>query len=99
MNRVAGQRKQINPMAVQLARLSLWLCTLAADRPLTFLDHHLVAQVAEVTGVVVGQTERVEARCAGHGLELATPRAPAERGSQIGHPWPGVVEAQTEGRR
>ncbi|MBI4886188.1 MAG: N-6 DNA methylase [Acidobacteria bacterium] len=33
----------INPMAVQLARLSLWLATLASDKPLTFLDHHLVA--------------------------------------------------------
>jgi methylase of polypeptide subunit release factors len=32
-----------NPTAVQLARLSLWLCTLAADRPLTFLDHHFRA--------------------------------------------------------
>jgi Eco57I restriction-modification methylase len=32
-----------NPIAVQLARLSLWLCTLAADRPLTFFDHHLRA--------------------------------------------------------
>ena len=31
----------INPMAVQLGRLSLWLATLAGDRPLTFLDHHL----------------------------------------------------------
>jgi Eco57I restriction-modification methylase len=31
----------LNPMAVQLARLSLWLTTLASDRPLTFLDHHL----------------------------------------------------------
>ncbi len=30
-----------NAMAVQLARLSLWLATLAADVPLTFLDHHL----------------------------------------------------------
>jgi hypothetical protein len=30
-----------NPTAVQLARLSLWLATLAADRPLTFLDHRL----------------------------------------------------------
>ena len=30
-------------MAVQLARLSLWLATLAADRPLSFLDHHLQA--------------------------------------------------------
>jgi hypothetical protein len=32
----------LNPMAVQLTRLSLWLTTLAADRPLSFLDHHLV---------------------------------------------------------
>ena len=32
-----------NPTAVQLARLSMWLTTLAADRPLTFLDHHLTA--------------------------------------------------------
>ena len=31
----------VNPMAVQLARLSLWLTSLAADRPLNFLDHHL----------------------------------------------------------
>jgi hypothetical protein len=32
----------VNPMAVQLARLSLWLATLAGDRPLTFLDHRLL---------------------------------------------------------
>ena len=32
-----------NPMAVQLARLSLWLATLAAEKPLTFLDHRLLA--------------------------------------------------------
>jgi hypothetical protein len=32
----------LNPMAVQLARLSLWLATLSADKPLSFLDHHLV---------------------------------------------------------
>jgi hypothetical protein len=33
----------LNPTAVQLGRLSLWLTTLAADRPLTFLDHRLIA--------------------------------------------------------
>ena len=32
-----------SPMAVQLAQLSVWLATLAVDRPLSFLDHHLVA--------------------------------------------------------
>ncbi len=31
----------LNPTAVQLARLSIWLATLAADRPLSFLDHRL----------------------------------------------------------
>ncbi len=33
----------LNPTAVQLARLSLWLCTLASAKPLTFVDHHLQA--------------------------------------------------------
>ena len=30
-----------NPKAVDLAKLSLWLITLAKDHPLTFLDHAL----------------------------------------------------------
>lgn len=30
-----------NPFAVNLAKLSLWLVTLAKDRPFTFLDHAL----------------------------------------------------------
>jgi type I restriction-modification system DNA methylase subunit len=29
-----------NPLAVELAKLALWLETVAIDRPLTFLDHH-----------------------------------------------------------
>jgi hypothetical protein len=33
----------LNPSAVQLGRLSLWLTTLASEQPLTFLDHHLLA--------------------------------------------------------
>ncbi|HEY1351454.1 MAG TPA: N-6 DNA methylase [Ktedonobacteraceae bacterium] len=31
----------LNPLAVELAKLSLWLATVARDRPLSFLDHHL----------------------------------------------------------
>ncbi len=31
----------MNPLAVDLAKLSLWLATVAKDRPLSFLDHHL----------------------------------------------------------
>jgi hypothetical protein len=30
-----------NPMAVELAKLSLWLTTVASNKPLSFLDHHL----------------------------------------------------------
>jgi hypothetical protein len=32
----------LNPMAVQLARLSVWLSTLSASKPLGFLDHHFL---------------------------------------------------------
>jgi hypothetical protein len=31
----------LNPLAVELAKLALWLTTIAGDQPLNFLDHHL----------------------------------------------------------
>ena len=31
----------LNPLAVELAKLSLWLATVAEGQPLSFLDHHL----------------------------------------------------------
>ena len=31
----------LNPLAVELAKVSLWLATIAKDRPLSFLDHRL----------------------------------------------------------
>lgn len=31
----------VNPMAVELAKVSLWLATMAKEKPLTFLDHKL----------------------------------------------------------
>jgi type I restriction-modification system DNA methylase subunit len=31
----------LNPLAVELAKVSLWLVTIARDRPLSFLDHRL----------------------------------------------------------
>lgn len=45
LRRLVAQRclfgVDLNPTAVMLAKLSLWLATLAAGRPLTFLDHRL----------------------------------------------------------
>lgn len=41
--RIVAQRclygVDVNPLAVEMAKLSLWLLTLAKDRPFTFLDH------------------------------------------------------------
>ncbi len=31
----------LNPLVVDLAKLSLWLSTVSVDKPLSFLDHHL----------------------------------------------------------
>jgi hypothetical protein len=67
--RVVAQRclfgVDVNPMAVQLARLSLWLATLSGDRPLTFFDHHLRtgnslvgASIGDVTRTTSGGRRR-----------------------------------------
>ena len=68
----------INPTAVQLARLSLWLATLAADRPLTFLDHHL--RVGDsLAGTWLSHLRRPPAtRRASSALPLFPDEAPAE---------------------
>ena len=49
----------INGMAVELAKLSLWLATMQLGRPLSFLDHHLKrgnsllgARLSEITEVL-----------------------------------------------
>ena len=48
-----------NPLAVDLAKLSLWLVTLAKDHPLTFVDHALRAGDSLV-GLSQDQIERVD---------------------------------------
>jgi len=67
----------INPTAVQLARLSLWLTTLAADRPLTFLDHHL-ARGNSLVGARLADLERPPAA-------RVAPRVTDEQCTLFGH--------------
>ncbi len=67
-----------NPAAVQLARLSLWLTTLAADRPLGFLDHHIMAGnsligVRSWSDLVVHHTGRARASSPTSQLTLFSP--------------------------
>ena len=59
----------LNPTAVQLARVSLWLTTLAANRPLTFLDHHLAAGNSLI-GARLSDLSRPPVRRAAGGAEL-----------------------------
>lgn len=59
----------LNATAVQLARLSLWLTTLAADRPLTFLDHHL-AVGNSLIGARLADLSQPPQRCAGRASTL-----------------------------
>ena len=80
LKRVVAQRclygVDLNPMAVQLARLSLWLTTLAGDRPLTFLDHH----------VAVGDS------LIGIGLWDLARRPPTARTARSDRDWPLLVD-------
>ena len=46
----------LNSMAVELSKLSMWLETLAADQPLAFLDHHL----KEGNSLVGSDVEEIE---------------------------------------
>ena len=53
-----------NPMAVELAKVSLWLHTFTVGAPLSFLDHHLRCGDS-LFGEWVGKTERELSQSAG----------------------------------
>ena len=54
----------LNGMAVELAKLSMWLETLAADRPLAFLDHHF-KQGNSLVGSDIEDIEELESDAKG----------------------------------
>lgn len=55
----------LNPLAVELAKLSLWLTCITTDQPLSFLDHHLRvgnsligAKLADLGSLSKGKTSK-----------------------------------------
>ena len=56
----------LNPLAVELAKVSLWLRTLAAEQPLAFLDHHLKTGNSLV-GSDIEEIEGLESDAGGDG--------------------------------
>ncbi len=83
----------LNPLAVDLAKLSLWLITAAKDRPLSFLDHHLRAgnslvgaRLADLTDArnARNQVSRTTARSRNLVSSAARKAQQAEAAGQIG---------------
>jgi len=60
----------INPMAVEMAKLSLWLITVDAKRPFTFLDHAFKCGDSLLGVTALGQLENFSLRPGG-GKQLA----------------------------
>ncbi len=67
----------LNPLAVELAKLSLWLVTVARDRPLSFLDHHLRTGNALVGSLIediaAGQHPRTKKHRRNVGASFSSP--------------------------
>ncbi len=58
-----------NPMAVELAKVSLWLHTLTTGAPLSFLDHHLICG----DSLFGSETPRVLSHVEKHGFLMREP--------------------------
>ena len=73
----------MNPMAVELAKLSIWLVTLQKGRPFGFLDHNLrsgdsllgIHQMEQLTKLVMHPKRSDQPRVFGRGIEGAVAEA------------------------
>ena len=77
----------LNPLAVELAKLSIWLVTLAKGRPFGFLDHNLrcgdsllgIHRLDQLTELSMTPGGRVQRRLFGQNIERAVNEAIALR--------------------
>ena len=73
----------LNPLAVELAKLSIWLVTLAKGRPFGFLDHNLrcgdsllgIYRLDQLTELAMTPTGRGQQRLFGQSIERAVHEA------------------------
>jgi len=72
----------LNGMAVELAKLSMWLETLSADRPLAFLDHHF-KQGNSLVGSDIEDIEELESDANGEGEQASLAEFGATREGTI----------------
>ncbi|MYF35254.1 MAG: N-6 DNA methylase, partial [Synechococcus sp. SB0678_bin_12] len=82
-----------NPMAVELAKVSLWLHTFTAGAPLSFLDHHLRCGDS-LFGCRVGQA--IEQGMDAGGLALSDPLEKATEAAHAMHAIEELTDAEIE---
>ena len=69
----------LNPLAVELAKLTLWLSTMAKSKPLSFLDHHLRVGNSLI-GAKVDELDEIPKMKAKKGKYVDLSRAPVQLG-------------------
>ena len=77
----------LNPLAVELAKLSLWLVTLSKGRPFGFLDHNLrrgdsllgISRLEQLTELSMSPKEQTQGRLFGKNVRQAVEEALAIR--------------------
>jgi Alw26I/Eco31I/Esp3I family type II restriction m6 adenine DNA methyltransferase len=69
----------LNPLAVELAKLTLWLGTMAKSKPLSFLNHHLRVGNSLI-GARVADLDEIPKRKGKRGKPFDTSRAPVQLG-------------------
>lgn len=69
----------LNPLAVELAKLTLWLGTMAKSKPLSFLNHHLRTGNSLI-GAKVADLDEIPKRKGKRGKPFDTSRAPVQLG-------------------
>ena len=67
----------LNPLAVELAKLTLWLGTMAKSKPLSFLNHHLRVGNSLI-GAKVADLDEIPKRKGKKGRSLDLSRAPVQ---------------------
>jgi len=69
----------LNPLAVELAKLTLWLGTMAKSKPLSFLNHHL--RIGDsLIGARVADLDQIPKAKAKKGKSIDLSRAPVQLG-------------------
>lgn len=91
-----------NPLAVELAKLSLWLATVAKDRPLSFVDAHvvcgnsLIGTTVSKMGDLAGRPGAQQMNLVEEGLGRVLPDLLAKTSELVAHDSESLADVQAK---